>query len=155
MKYGYIDIPNYPTFNVDECQRLLAEAGFPKGEGLPELEYITSVGFYAKTKEYGELITAMLNEQGFNVKLTVLEPAAWEQAIYRQKDGQGPGHMCDVGWLTGSPEPDLVLRPNFFSTAALINGINDPEIDAALASYAQRDRRFGGLRAQAAGPEDH
>lgn len=132
MKYGYIDIPNYPTFNVEECQRLLAEAGFPNGQGLPELEYITSVGFYAKTKEYGELVTAMLNEQGFNVKLTVLEPAAWEQAIYRQKDGQGPGHMCDVGWLTGSPEPDLVLRPNFHSAAALINGVNDPEIDAVL-----------------------
>ena len=35
-------------------------------------------------------------------------------------------------WLTGSPEPDLVLRPNFHSAAALINGVNDPEIDAVL-----------------------
>jgi peptide/nickel transport system substrate-binding protein len=132
MKYGYADIPGYPKYDPDETQRLLAEAGFPKGQGLPELEYITSVGFYAKTKEYGELITAMLGEQGFNVKLTVLEPAAWEQAIYRRKDGQGPGHLVDVGWLTGSPEPDLVLRPNFYSAAALINGVSDPEIDAVL-----------------------
>jgi peptide/nickel transport system substrate-binding protein len=78
------------------------------------------------------LITAMLGEQGFDVKLTVLEPAAWEQAIYRRADGQGPGHMCDVGWITGSPEPDLVLRPNWYSKAALICGVNDPEIDAVL-----------------------
>jgi peptide/nickel transport system substrate-binding protein len=132
MKYGYIDIPGYPDYSPDECQRLLAEAGFAKGQGLPELEYMTSIGFYPKTKEYGELIAAMMAEQGFNVKLTVLEPAAWEQAIYRRADGQGPGHMCDVGWLTGSPEPDLVLRPNFHSSAALINGVNDPEIDAVL-----------------------
>ncbi|TPK59112.1 ABC transporter substrate-binding protein [Mesorhizobium sp. B2-4-19] len=132
MKFGYVDVPDYPDYNPEETQKLLAEAGFPKGQGLPELEYITSVGFYAKTKEYGELITAMLQDQGFNVKLTVLEPAAWEQAIYRSKDGQGPGHLVDVGWLTGSPEPDLVLRPNFHSSAALINGVNDPEINASL-----------------------
>jgi peptide/nickel transport system substrate-binding protein len=132
MKFGFTDIPGYPEFNPEESQRLLSEAGFPKGKGLPQLEYITSIGFYPKTKEYGELIAAMMGEQGFDVKLSVMEPAAWEQAIYRRADGQGPGHMCDVGWLTGSPEPDLVLRPNFYSKAALINGVNDPEIDAAL-----------------------
>jgi peptide/nickel transport system substrate-binding protein len=132
MKFGYTDIPGYPEFDPDRCQKLLAEAGYPKGAGLPQLEYITSIGFYPKTKEYGELIAAMMNDQGFNVELTVLEPAAWEQAIYRRADGQGPGHMCDVGWITGSPEPDLVLRPNWYSKAALICGVSDPEIDAVL-----------------------
>ena len=132
MKFGYADVPNYPTYDPAESARLLEEAGFPAGQGLPQLEYITSIGFYPKTKEYGELITAMLMEVGFDVQLTVLEPAAWEQAIYRGADGQGPGHMCDVGWMTGSPEPDLVLRPNWHSSAALINGVSDPEIDAAL-----------------------
>lgn len=132
MKFGYKDISGYPEYNPDEAQRLLAEAGFPGGKGLPQLEYITSIGFYPKTKEYGELITAMLQEQGFNVQLTVLEPAAWEVAIYRRADGQGQGHMCDVGWMTPSPEPDLVLRPNWQSKAALISGVNDPEIDAVL-----------------------
>lgn len=131
-KFGYSEIANYPKYDPTESQRLLADAGFPNGEGLPELEYITSIGFYPKTKEYGELIAAMLGEQGFKVQLTVLEPAAWEQAIYRGGDGQGQGHMCDVGWLTGSPEPDLVLRPNWHSKAALITGINDPEIDSVL-----------------------
>ncbi|RWG07749.1 ABC transporter substrate-binding protein [Mesorhizobium sp.] len=132
MKFGYKDIAGYPEYNPDEAQRLLTEAGFPGGKGLPPLEYITSIGFYPKTKEYGELITAMLQEQGFNVQLTVLEPAAWEVAIYRRADGQGQGHMCDVGWMTPSPEPDLVLRPNWQSKAALISGVNDPEIDAVL-----------------------
>lgn len=132
MKFGFSDIGSYPKYDPEASQRLLAEAGFPNGQGLPVLEYITSIGFYPKTKEYGELITAMLAEQGFNVQLTVLEPAAWEQAIYRGSDGQGQGHMCDVGWMTGSPEPDLVLRPNWHSQAALITGVNDPEIDAVL-----------------------
>ena len=132
VKYGFIDVPNYPKYDPELCQKLLAEAGFPNGQGLPELEYITSVGFYPKTREYGELVTAMLQEQGFSVKLTTLEPAAWEEQIYRRADGQGPGHIIDVGWITGSPEPDLVLRPNYYSKFALINGINDPEIDASL-----------------------
>jgi peptide/nickel transport system substrate-binding protein len=74
----------------------------------------------------------MLQEQGFPIKLTTLEPAAWEEQLYRRADGQGPGHIIDVGWITGSPEPDLVLRPNYHSKFALINGVSDPEIDASL-----------------------
>lgn len=132
VKFGFTDVAGYPEYNPEKAQALLAEAGFPKGEGLPEIEYITSVGFYPKTREYGELITAMLQEQGFPIKLTTLEPASWEEQLYRRADGQGPGHLVDVGWITGSPEPDLVLRPNYLSQFALINGINDPEIDASL-----------------------
>ncbi|WP_029040263.1 ABC transporter substrate-binding protein [Cucumibacter marinus] len=132
VKFGYTDVENYPKYDPALTQQLLAEAGYPNGQGLPEIEYITSVGFYPKTREYGELITAMLQEQGFPVTLTTLEPAAWEERLYRRADGQGPGHIIDVGWITGSPEPDLVLRPNYHSDFALINGIADDEIDAAL-----------------------
>lgn len=132
VKFGFTDVKGYPEYDPAKAQALLAEAGFPNGQGLPEIEYITSVGFYPKTREYGELITAMLQEQGFPVKLTTLEPAAWEEQLYRRADGQGPGHIVDVGWITGSPEPDLVLRPNYLSSFALINGINDAEIDASL-----------------------
>ncbi|MBY5760240.1 ABC transporter substrate-binding protein [Rhizobium leguminosarum] len=131
VKFGYVDTPNYPKFDPDECQRLLAEAGFPKGEGLPELEYITSVGFYPKTKEYGEVITAMLQEQGFPVKLNVMEVAAWNDRLY-DRPGGGPGHMIDCGWSTGSPEPDLVLRTHFHSSSKRICGIEDKDIDAVL-----------------------
>ena len=135
---------NYPTYDPAKCQELLAQAGFPKGQGLPELEYLVSTGFYPKTKEYGEVITAMLQEQGFTVKLTVMETAAWLERIYQRKGQEPFGHMVDVGWSTGSPEPDLVLRPMFHSKASpmggLINGCMDPEIDAALdAEQAEPD----------------
>jgi peptide/nickel transport system substrate-binding protein len=131
VKFGYIDVPDYPEYDPEKCQALLAEAGFPGGEGLPPLEYITSVGFYPKTKEYGEAITAMLQEQGFPVTLTVLEVAAWGNALY-DRPGGGPGHMIDCGWCTGSPEPDLVLRTHFHSSSKRITGIVDAEIDASL-----------------------
>lgn len=131
IKFGYIDLENFPKYDPDETQRLLAEAGFPKGEGLPELEYITSTGFYPKTKEYGELIAAMLQEQGFPVTLNVMEVAAWNERLY-DRPGGGPGHMIDCGWTSASPEPDLVLRTHFHSSSKRICGIVDPEIDAAL-----------------------
>lgn len=131
VKFGYIDLENYPKYDPEKCQALLAEAGFPNGQGLPALEYITSVGFYPKTKEYGEIITNMLNEQGFNVTLTVLEPAAWNERLYHRPGG-GPGHMVDCGWSTASPEPDLILRTHFHSSSHRICGIEDAEIDASL-----------------------
>ncbi len=131
IKFGYTDLDNFPEYDPEECQRLLAEAGYPGGEGLPELEYITSTGFYPKTKEYGELITALLQEQGFPVKLNVMEVAAWNERLY-DRPGGGPGHMIDCGWTSASPEPDLVLRTHFHSSSKRITGIVDPEIDAAL-----------------------
>lgn len=131
IKFGYTELDNYPAYDPAECQRLLAEAGYPNGEGLPELEYITSTGFYPKTKEYGEVITALLQEQGFPVTLNVMETAAWNERLY-DRPGGGPGHMIDCGWTSASPEPDLVLRTHFHSTSKRICGIVDPEIDAAL-----------------------
>jgi peptide/nickel transport system substrate-binding protein len=131
VKFGYVKVADYPEYDPDKCQALLAEAGFPNGKGLPELEYITSTGFYPKTKEYGELITAMLQAQGFPVKLSVLEVAAWNERLY-DRPGGGPGHMIDCGWCTGSPEPDLVLRTHFHSSSKRITGIVDADLDAAL-----------------------
>lgn len=131
VKFGYTDVPDYPEYDPEECQRLLAEAGYPGGEGLPELTYYTSVGFYPKTKEYAELIAALLMEQGFKINLQVLEVAAWGNLLY-DKPGGGEGHMIDCGWCTGSPEPDLVLRTHFHSSSKRICGIEDPELDAVL-----------------------
>ena len=131
VKFGYVDTPNYPKYDPELAQKFLAEAGFPGGRGLPKLEYITSVGFYPKTKEYGEVITALLQEQGFDIEFSAMEVAAWADRLY-DRPGGGPGHMIDCGWATGSPEPDLVLRTHFHSSSKRITGIEDPELDALL-----------------------
>jgi len=136
LKFGSEDVPGYPEYSPEKCQQLLAQAGFPKGQGLPQIEYLTSTGFYPKTKEYGEVLTSMMQEQGFNVQLNVMDAAAWEARLYQQADKVAEGHMIDCGWMSGSPEPDIVLRAMFYSKAGpgggLINGIKDTEIDAAL-----------------------
>jgi peptide/nickel transport system substrate-binding protein len=131
VKFGYADVADYPEYDPDKAQKLLAEAGYPKGQGLPELTYYTSVGFYPKTKEYSELIAGMLEEQGFKVNLQTLEVAAWGNLLY-DKPGGGEGNMIDCGWCTGSPEPDLVIRTHFHSSSKRITGIVDKELDEVL-----------------------
>lgn len=131
-KFGYVDIPGYPTYDPAKCQELLSQAGFPQGNGLPEINYLVSQGLYPKNKEYAEVVTAMLQEQGFNVKLTVMEVAAWLDRIYLKKDTIPEDHMCDTGWSTGSPEPDMVLTPIF--SKALFSAYHDKEIEEALAA---------------------
>jgi peptide/nickel transport system substrate-binding protein len=129
-KFGYVDIPDYPQFDAAKCQELLAKAGYPKGQGLPELEYLVAVGFYPKNKEYGEVIVGMLQEQGIPVKLTAMEMGAYLERAF-QKEGVVPyANIVDVGWATGSPEPDLVLNTLF--RKGLFNGFKDKDIDAAL-----------------------
>ena len=142
-KFGYTDtIPGSPEYDPDKCQALLAEAGFPNGEGLPEIEYLVSVGLYPKSKELGEVITAQLQEQGFPVTLTVMEVAAWLERIFDK--GPTAPQLADTGWLTGSPEPNLVLRPMWHSSAALFTDVTSPEIDGlidAQQSLTDRDAR--------------
>lgn len=127
-KFGYVALPGYGRYAPDEAQKLLAEAGFPKGRGLPELEYLVSTGFYPKSKEYGELITAMLQAQGFPVKMTVLEVAAWNERYYNVQ----AGHMIDGGWAPSTPEPNLQFMLQYHSRNALVTGLKDPVMDAAL-----------------------
>jgi peptide/nickel transport system substrate-binding protein len=137
VKFGYTDnIPGTPEYDPARCQQLLAEAGFPKGNGLPEIEYLVSVGFYPKTKELGELITAMLQEQGFPVKLTVMEVAAWLDKVFDLKSDTAP-QLADSGWGTGSPEPNLVLRPMWHSSGSLLSNCGSKEIDALIEKQQQ------------------
>jgi peptide/nickel transport system substrate-binding protein len=137
VKFGYTDtIPGTPEYDPERCQQLLAEAGFPNGSGLPEIEYLVSVGFYPKTKELGEVITGMLQEQGFPVKLTVMEVAAWLDRVFDLKSDTAP-QLADSGWGTGSPEPNLVLRPLWHSSGSLLSNCGSPEIDALIDKQQQ------------------
>lgn len=127
-KFGYKEMPNEIKFDMDKAKKLLTDAGYPNGQGLPPIEYITSIGFYPKTKEYGEFITAAWQSMGIPAKINVMESAAWGERLYNKDAGQ----MIDSGWCTGSPEPDLVLRMQFHSSTHRIDYIEDSDIDEVL-----------------------
>jgi peptide/nickel transport system substrate-binding protein len=130
-KFGYAEtIPGSPEYDPERCQQLLAEAGYPGGAGLPEIDFLVSVGLYPKSKEVCELIGAQLQEQGFPVTLTVMEVAAWLEKIFDKSETAS--HLAHTGWLTGSPEPNLVLRPMWHSSGGLFTNITTSEIDGLI-----------------------
>ncbi|MCP4630456.1 MAG: hypothetical protein GY850_44140 [bacterium] len=129
--WGFTEKGRLPEYDPAICQQFLAEAGYPKGKGLPELDFIVSEGLYPKTKEYCPAIATMLEEQGFPIRLKVMAVAPWLEVLWTRPGG-APGHMVDSGWSTGTPEPDATLRPLYKGGNSMICELNDPEIDAAL-----------------------
>ncbi len=127
-KFGYIECPNNIKYDPAKAKKLLAEAGYKDMSKFPTLEYITSTGFYPKTKEYAEYIAASLGTIGVKVKLKVLETAPWLESLYNPE----AGHMIDTGWCSGTPEPDQIIRTIFHRSTKRMTFIDDKEISDSL-----------------------
>ena len=94
------------TYGIIVNKALLKEAGYENGEGLPELNIYTSVGFYPKTKEYYEYIAACLQAVGINCKVVPLDTSSWGDVLYEET----PCYMIDCGWQPSGIEPELKLN---------------------------------------------
>ena len=109
--YGlYID-----DSGVEEAQALLAEAGYPGGEGFPEfvLLYNTSEGH----QTVAELVQEMFKT---NLGITcTLENQEW--AVFQDTRTQGDYEMARGGWLTDFMDPSGLLA--IFQDG---NAYNDP-----------------------------
>ena len=129
--------PNYspaegmPTYNIEKAKELLAEAGYPNGEGLPTIKYITSVGLYPKTKEYAEYIVSTLESIGLKVDLVVEEVAAWETDLYLEDSCL----MCDTGWMNVGGDTNFIIASHYGSNGipGRCNFSHYDEVDAAMA----------------------
>src|SRR5581483_942088 len=129
--FAYQPSPANVKFDKDMAQKLLADAGFPGGNGLPELGYVTSVGFYPKTKEYGEFIVQNLADVGIKAKLIPMEIGALYSGIFNQNPDW---HMADHGFMPTTPEPDVFIRTLYYGgdKGGLIADDKDKDLDAAL-----------------------
>jgi len=127
-KFGYAPTPNNIEYNPKKALELLAEAGYKDIRDFPTLEYITSTGFYPKTKEYAEYIQATLGAIGINVNLKVFEVSPWLESLYNPEAAD----MIDTGWCSGTPEPDQIIRTIFHSSTQRMTFVSDPVIDKTL-----------------------
>ena len=127
VAWGYAPAKGFPTYDPAKAKELLAQAGYPDGKGLPELTYLTSVGFYAKTKEYGEFIVSNLADVGIKCKLVPMETASWLNALYQPT----PGNMIDTGWMPPALEPDMTLAA-LYKKPGLTTGGGDDKINEVL-----------------------
>ena len=92
-----------PTANVEAAQAALAEAGYPNGEGFPEitLSYYTS----DTVKKIVEALAEML-QTNLNIKINI-ENEEW--AVYYPKVQSGEFDLCAMGWSADYLHPMTFL----------------------------------------------
>lgn len=119
--------------NLEEAKSLLAEAGYPDGEGFPAITYSTNdQGYHMPLAEY--LQTAW-SELGIDV---TIEPVEW--ASFTPQRRAGDYDVCRNGWVMDYDDPSNMLE--LFQTG---NGNNDgkysnPEFDAAIEASKVADK---------------
>lgn len=104
--WGYEKVDGVGEYDPKKAAECLKEAGYENGDGLPELNIYTSVGFYPKTKEYYEYIAACLQAVGINCTVVPLDTSAWGDVLYEET----PCYMIDCGWQPSGIEPELKLN---------------------------------------------
>lgn len=104
--WGYKTVDGVGEYSPEKAAECLKEAGYENGQGLPELNIYTSVGFYPKTKEYYEYIATCLQAVGINCKVVPLDTSAWGDVLYEET----PCYMIDCGWQPSGIEPELKLN---------------------------------------------
>jgi oligopeptide transport system substrate-binding protein len=129
------EMPNYPGIDgieeaVSEAQQLLADAGYPNGEGFPEMTvlYNTSQNHQA----IGEFIQQQwLDNLGINVSLTNQE---W--GTYLNTRRQGDFEIARAGWIGDYQDPNTFL--DMFVTGAAMNGgkYSNSEYDRLISQAA-------------------
>ncbi|MGD8376777.1 MAG: ABC transporter substrate-binding protein, partial [Acidobacteriota bacterium] len=104
------DLEGY-DYDPDRARALLAEAGYPGGEGLPELTllYNTNPGH----RRILERIVADLAEIGVRVRPRDLEMAAYLEAIADLQDD-----LLYFAWVADFPDAYTFLHTNLHSAAA-------------------------------------
>jgi len=104
--WGYASVEGVGEYDPEKSKALLEEAGYPNGQGLPELNIFTSVGFYPKTKEYNEYIVACLQAVGIQATCVPMDTSAWGDILYDET----PCYLIDCGWQPSGIEPELKLN---------------------------------------------
>jgi peptide/nickel transport system substrate-binding protein/oligopeptide transport system substrate-binding protein len=120
----YIDNTTFAA-NLEQAKKLLADAGYPNGEGLPKLTYSTNdAGYHKVVAEYLQQAWA---ELGVNLEVNVVE---WSSFTPMRRSGDF--EIARNGWVGDYTDPSNMLDV-FYST----NGNNDgkysnADFDAAL-----------------------
>ncbi|MHB9094081.1 MAG: ABC transporter substrate-binding protein, partial [Eubacteriales bacterium] len=118
------------TYDPAKATALLAEAGYPKGQGLPEIEM--SYNNRETNQKIAEAIQAQWKEIGFRTKLKPLPLPEFKREV-----GSGNFSIFRLGWVADYPEPDSLLYPLFSSEAGNFFGYANQEVDRLL-DEAQR-----------------
>jgi peptide/nickel transport system substrate-binding protein/oligopeptide transport system substrate-binding protein len=132
------DVAGTP-FTRERARRLLAEAGFPEGKGLPPLTYHFNTSDL--NQRIAELIQSQLKEVGIRLELRRLDWAAHIKVV-----DDGGAMVFRQGWIADYPDPENFLTVLFHSRNIGAAGNTSRYRNPAL------DRLFDEADAMAPGP---
>lgn len=109
-------------YNPDSARRLLREAGFENGKGMPELNLLT-IPQYA---ELGSYIVRELEEVGLNVKLEVVQ-----KSFLLEQTAQSQALFFRASWIADYPDAENYLSVFYSKNPAPPNytRYNNPAFD--------------------------
>lgn len=120
----YIDNDNYEA-NLEEAKKLLADAGFPNGEGLPQITYSTNdTGYHKVVAEYLQQAWA---ELGIDLKVETVE---WASFTPMRRNGDYDSSRN--GWVGDYTDPSNMLELLYSTNGNNDGKYNNPEFDAAI-----------------------
>lgn len=119
------DLKGY-TFDPSKASALLAEAGYPNGQGLPELE-LSYNNNRETNQKIAEAVQAQLKEIGVRVKLNGVPLPVYQQAV-----GGGNYSLFRMGWSADTLDAGSILYPLFSSKAKNFLNYASPEVDRLL-----------------------
>ena len=119
--------------NLEEAKQLMADAGYPNGEGFPTIEYSANdAGYHIPVAEY---VQQAWGELGITVNINKVE---WASFLPMRRAGDYD--VSRNGWVMDYNDPSNMIE--LFTTT---NGNNDgkysnPEFDAAIGASKVADK---------------
>jgi oligopeptide transport system substrate-binding protein len=115
------------SLDPEAARSLLAEAGYPEGQGLPDVVLTTVSEDIGRLS--AEFVQAQLKQNlGVNVQIDVLDPPSYQMRV-----GSGQFQMTFLGWSADYPDPESWIR-DLFHTGASGNmaGYSNTRVDELI-----------------------